>query len=34
MRKKVNEHRRFRALIQKWVDLCVEQERLERGAAK
>jgi len=33
MRGKVKQHRRLRELVQEWVALCVEQERLERGLA-
>jgi hypothetical protein len=31
---KVNNHRRFRELTNEWVALSVEQEGLERGAAR
>lgn len=34
IKKKVENHRRFRELVNEWVALSVEQERLERGAAK
>ena len=33
IREKVKQHRRFRELVQEWVSLSVEQERLERGSA-
>jgi hypothetical protein len=31
IRQKVANHRRFRQLIQQWIDLAVESERLERA---
>jgi hypothetical protein len=34
LRAKVAHHCRFRDLVKEWVALSVEQERVERGAAK
>lgn len=34
IRQKVANHRRFRQLIEEWIDLSVESERLERLQAK
>lgn len=34
MREKVANYKRFRALIDQWVDLVVERERVEREQAK
>ena len=32
MQEKVKNHRKFRELVEEWVKLSVEQERIERGA--
>jgi hypothetical protein len=34
IQEKVANHRRLRELVAEWIALSVEQERLERGAAK
>lgn len=34
MRRKLANYKRFRELVNEWVDLAVERERLERAAAK
>jgi hypothetical protein len=34
MRRKVENYKRFRELVNEWVDLAVELERTERAAAK
>lgn len=34
VRRQVETYRRFRELVNEWVDLAVERERLERGAGK
>ena len=34
MRRKVENYKRFRELVNEWVDLAVELERAERAAAK
>jgi len=34
MRRKVENYKRFRELVNEWVDLAVERERAERAARK
>ena len=34
MREKVETYKRFRALMNEWIDLAVDRERLERDAGK